>query len=303
MSDLDATNYNRNFLFWTRNILQRGAGAGRRRIRATSSGTARSSRRTGRARARRRPASTTRSRGPTPRRLRTTAASAPATRSATPSRCPARSGRRRVTARRRRRTCPRRSCRPARAAATQLNGINSAPDFNFGTADTSTPFPGGTPVGFGWIFGAQAVDVEDQEDWAQIDADFALDGGAFTGLQFGVRYSNHRATRSGSSARARSSRGASDPANYPDDVPELPVRLQQLRRIVPDECLVLDARAARGLQQCRQRQPRSGGAARLDRPVPGRGEELGCLRAGGFRRLQLERQHRRALRAGPRKTS
>ena len=73
----------------------------------------------------------------------------------------------------------------------QLNGVNSAPDFNFGSADTSTPFPGGVPVGFGWIFGAQAVDVEDQEDWAQIDADYALDGGAFTGLQFGARYSNH----------------------------------------------------------------------------------------------------------------
>ncbi len=33
--------------------------------------------------------------------------------------------------------------------------------------DTTTPFPGGTPVGFGWIFGAQLVDVEDQEDWAK----------------------------------------------------------------------------------------------------------------------------------------
>ena len=70
----------------------------------------------------------------------------------------------------------------------QLHGVNSAPDFNFGSADISTPFPGGVPVGFGWIFGAQAVDVEDQEDWAQIDADYALDGGAFTGLQFGARY-------------------------------------------------------------------------------------------------------------------
>jgi iron complex outermembrane receptor protein len=73
----------------------------------------------------------------------------------------------------------------------QLHGTGSAPDFNFGTADISTPFPGGTPVGFGWIFGAQAVDVEDEENWAKIDADFAIDGGSFTGLQFGARYSNH----------------------------------------------------------------------------------------------------------------
>jgi iron complex outermembrane recepter protein len=73
----------------------------------------------------------------------------------------------------------------------RLNGTGNAPDFNFGTADTSTPTPGGITVPFGWIFGSQAVDVEDQEDWAEIDADFAMDGGALTNLRFGVRYSNH----------------------------------------------------------------------------------------------------------------
>jgi iron complex outermembrane receptor protein len=97
----------------------------------------------------------------------------------------------------------------------EMHGTGRAPDFNFGSADTSTPFPGGVPVGFGWIFGAQAVDVEDQEDWAKIDADFALDGGAFTGLQFGARYSNHsrdslRVIGQGPLA------GGMDPANYPD---------------------------------------------------------------------------------------
>ena len=82
---------------------------------------------------------------------------------------------------------------PARnsGASWQLNGLGSAPDFNFGTADTSTPVPGGTPVLFGWIFGAQLVDVEDEENWAQIDADFAVDRGAWTGLQFGARYNEH----------------------------------------------------------------------------------------------------------------
>jgi iron complex outermembrane receptor protein len=97
----------------------------------------------------------------------------------------------------------------------ELRGTGGPPVFNFGTADTSTPFPNGAPVGFGWIFGAQSVDVEDQEDWAQIDADFALDGGTFTGLQFGVRYSNHsrdslRVIGQGPLA------GGMDPANYPD---------------------------------------------------------------------------------------
>ncbi len=99
--------------------------------------------------------------------------------------------------------------------AYQLRGTSHAPTFDFGSADTSTPFPGGVPVGFGWIFGAQAVDVEDQEDWAQIDADYAMESGALTGLQFGLRYSNHsreslRVIGQGPLA------GGMDPANYPD---------------------------------------------------------------------------------------
>jgi iron complex outermembrane receptor protein len=98
----------------------------------------------------------------------------------------------------------------------QLHGTGNAPDFDFGSADTSTPFPGGTPVGFGWIFGAQAVDVEDQEDWAKIDADYQLDGGAFTGLQFGVRYNNHERVSLDVIGQGPLFPGAADPANYPD---------------------------------------------------------------------------------------
>ena len=76
-------------------------------------------------------------------------------------------------------------------ASWQLNGLGSAPDFSFGTANNSTPVPGATPVTFGWIFGAQVVDTEDEENWAKLDADFAVDRGAWTGLQFGVRYQEH----------------------------------------------------------------------------------------------------------------
>ena len=118
MSDLDATNYNRNFLFWTRNILQGGAGhrqapdpgyvvRNNTLVEASLVGPGHAVHR------RLRPDLAARTR----RRLRTTAASAPATRSATPSRCPARSGRRRVTARRRRRTSPKPFLPAARAAA------------------------------------------------------------------------------------------------------------------------------------------------------------------------------------------
>jgi iron complex outermembrane receptor protein len=96
----------------------------------------------------------------------------------------------------------------------QLHGIGNGPDFNFGSADTSSPVPGGNPVGFGWIFGDQFVDVEDQEDWAQIDADYAIDNGAWTNLKFGARYNKHErdslfAVGQGPLAPPQ------DPANYP----------------------------------------------------------------------------------------
>ena len=289
MSDLDATNYNRNFLFWTSNILQGGAGQApdpgyvvrngtlveanwsgpgtpstgvydqisRPDAKATSNYGAFSAE----LRSQRRftlsgEIGTSEGHGETP------------TQDVSETVLPGGTG-----------------------GGYQLNGIDSAPDFNFGSADTSTPFPGGIPVGFGWIFGAQAVDVEDQEDWAQIDADYALDGGAFTGLQFGLRYSNHerdslRVIGQGPLA------GAMDPANYPDTFQNYPSDFNSIRRIVPEGYLVLDSGAACGLQQFRQRQPRSGGPTRLDGDVPGRGKEFGRLRAGGFRGLQLERQHR-----------
>jgi iron complex outermembrane receptor protein len=99
-------------------------------------------------------------------------------------------------------------------ASWQLNGIGSAPNFNFGTADTSTPVPNGTPVVFGWIFGAQQVDVEDEENWAQVDADFAVDRGAWTGLQFGVRYNEHSRESLNNLAQGPLA-PAMDPANYP----------------------------------------------------------------------------------------
>jgi iron complex outermembrane receptor protein len=72
-------------------------------------------------------------------------------------------------------------------ASYTLHGLEAAPTFNFGSADTSSP----ATAGFGWIFGDQSIDVEDQEDWAKIDADFAMEGGSLTGMSFGVRYSKH----------------------------------------------------------------------------------------------------------------
>jgi iron complex outermembrane receptor protein len=104
-------------------------------------------------------------------------------------------------------------------AGFQLNGTGRGPDFNLGAQDNTTPFPGGTPVAFGWIFGAQFVDVEDEERWAKIDGEFALDNGPWTALKFGVRYQTHERSSFNAIAQgptfAGPNGGGTSPANYP----------------------------------------------------------------------------------------
>ncbi len=79
-------------------------------------------------------------------------------------------------------------------AAYQLNGLGSAPNFNLGNTNNTTPTPGGVPVTFGWIFGAEDIDVKDTEKWAKIDSDYKIDDGAWKDLKFGVRYQAHDRT-------------------------------------------------------------------------------------------------------------
>ncbi len=105
-------------------------------------------------------------------------------------------------------------------ASYTLNGTGRSPDFSLGATDHSTPFPGGTPVDFGWIFGAQFVDVKDTEDWAKIDAQFAVDRGAWTTLRFGARFNEHErkslnAIAQGPTFSGPPNGGGVDPANYP----------------------------------------------------------------------------------------
>src|SRR5208283_996648 len=53
-------------------------------------------------------------------------------------------------------------------------------------------------VAFGWIFGAEGIDVQDRETWAKIDSDFKVNNGAWQDLKFGVRYDDHdRVSNSG----------------------------------------------------------------------------------------------------------
>jgi len=79
-------------------------------------------------------------------------------------------------------------------ASYQLNGLGTGPNFNLGNTNNTTPTPGGVPVTFGWIFGAEDIDVKDTEKWAKIDSDYKIDDGAWKDLKFGVRYQAHDRT-------------------------------------------------------------------------------------------------------------
>lgn len=104
-------------------------------------------------------------------------------------------------------------------AGYALHGVGSGPDFNLGTQNNTTPTPNGVPVTFGWIFGAQNVDVKDLESWAKLDGDFKAADSLWTDLKFGVRFQNH--DRSSSNAIAQGptfsgpNGGGTSTANYP----------------------------------------------------------------------------------------
>jgi len=97
----------------------------------------------------------------------------------------------------------------------QLNGIGSAPNFNLGTNNNTTPFPGGVPVAFNWIFGAQDVEVKDKENWVKIDGQYKLDDAApVSDIKFGIRHESHDRTSLGAIAQGPTAAGQST-AHYP----------------------------------------------------------------------------------------
>ena len=128
---------------------------------------------------------------------------------------------------------------------------------------------------FGWIFGAQNIDVKDKEKWAKIDSDYKIDNGAWKDLKFGVRYEAH--DRTSDDAIAQGPSATAEPVGLSDDVLQLSVEFQHLRRQYPDRHLVLDAGAAGCLQQSRQRQSRSAHARVLSVLVRGARKEHGGL--------------------------
>ena len=82
-------------------------------------------------------------------------------------------------------------------AGYTLNGMSSAPSFNLGTNNATTPFPGGVAVPFGWIFGDQNIDVQDTETWAKLDGTFKMNDGPWTDLKTGARFEKHDRTSYG----------------------------------------------------------------------------------------------------------
>lgn len=72
----------------------------------------------------------------------------------------------------------------------RLNGVGAA-DWGLGNANTGAPGVPNTDYRLDWIFGFNDIDVEDKEDWGQIDGTYFFDGGLVTSIDFGVRQARH----------------------------------------------------------------------------------------------------------------
>src|SRR5437660_305292 len=119
-------------------------------------------------------------------------------------------------------------------AGYQLQSTGSGPNFNLGSTNNTTPAPGGTPVTFGWIFGAQNVDVKDKETWAKIDSDYAIHSGSWTDLKFGVRYQTHE--RSSNNAIAQGPAGSNfGTSNYPSTFSNYPSNFNTFTGSIPTD--------------------------------------------------------------------
>ena len=108
-------------------------------------------------------------------------------------------------------------------AAWQLNGVGAA-DWSLGTTDTSQP---GTPfedVKLDWIFGLQDIDVEDKENWGQIDSNVMMDRGALSSIDFGLRSAKHERNLDQVTAQgpAFEPRSPFDPENWPSGYQSYP---------------------------------------------------------------------------------
>ena len=113
-------------------------------------------------------------------------------------------------------------------AGWAFNGTNSPANWNLGTNVSTTPLaggPAGGPVSLNWIFGAQDTDVKDQENWAKIDAEFAMNNGMWKDLKFGVRGETHERYSQGVISQGPAfgpNGGAFNSANWPQGFQNYP---------------------------------------------------------------------------------
>ena len=258
MSDLDATNYNRNYLLWgvTRPQRRRGPGAGsglrrpeqharRRRI----------SRRAGCEDSRTTPDRTVRSLRPdlAPGRkgeleLRQSRGRATEVSDAFDAVRPDRhvGGPRRDTDAGRVRDAPatgqRRGLAAAMASAARRTSTSAPPTPRHRSRAARRSPSAGSSAPSSWTSRTRRTGPRSMPT-------SPIDDGAWTDLKFGVRYNEHERDSLNAVAQGPLGPPATDPGELSDDVPELSVRLQHLRRVVPDGHLVLVAVAARGLQR------------------------------------------------------
>lgn len=75
-------------------------------------------------------------------------------------------------------------------AGWRLNGVGAA-DWNLGNTNVAQPGTPNVDYRLDWIFGFQDIDVEDSEDWLQADGQYFFDGGLISSVEFGVRQADH----------------------------------------------------------------------------------------------------------------
>jgi iron complex outermembrane receptor protein len=117
----------------------------------------------------------------------------------------------------------------------QLHGVGSGPDFNLGATNNTTPFPGGVPVTFGWIFGAQNVDVIDTEAWFKLDGDYKMNDTGWTDLLFGARVEGHDRNSVGATAQGPTfgPTGGTSPSIYPTTWQNYPANFDSFGGTIP----------------------------------------------------------------------
>ncbi|MBD9369933.1 TonB-dependent receptor [Xanthomonas sp. XNM01] len=77
---------------------------------------------------------------------------------------------------------------PNGGASWSMGGLGDPIDWTLGGNNT----PSNHMIGSGWIFGGQAIDVRDEEDWFAADATLFADASSvLSSLDFGARYSEH----------------------------------------------------------------------------------------------------------------